>query len=37
MGFNCGTVADGCGGMLDCGTCNPGRVCTANVCTKHGG
>src|SRR5262245_25566074 len=29
---NCGTIADGCGGTLVCGTCSPPATCTANVC-----
>ncbi len=32
LGKDCGTVSDGCGGTLDCGTCGPGQVCTSNVC-----
>lgn len=37
VGANCGQVADGCGGFLDCGQCEvPGESCggagTANVC-----
>jgi hypothetical protein len=36
-GYNCGTVGDGCGGTLDCGTCTkPGESCGGagmpNVC-----
>jgi hypothetical protein len=35
-GANCGKVADGCGGLLDCGSCPTGQTCggggTANVC-----
>jgi hypothetical protein len=35
-GKNCGTVADGCGGSLECGTCASGATCgaggSANVC-----
>jgi hypothetical protein len=26
-GANCGTVSDGCGGVLDCGTCSGGTTC----------
>lgn len=33
---NCGALADGCGGTLDCGTCPSGETCgaggSANVC-----
>jgi len=36
LGDNCGTVSDGCGGTLDCGTCSGGQTCggggTPNVC-----
>jgi hypothetical protein len=35
-GKDCGIVADGCGGTLDCGQCADGAACgvvTANVCT----
>ncbi|HJZ84048.1 MAG TPA: pyrrolo-quinoline quinone [Polyangia bacterium] len=35
-GKNCGTISDGCGAMLGCGTCVPPQTCggggTANVC-----
>ena len=34
-GANCGKVADGCGGLLDCGTCTAPEICgavKANVC-----
>jgi hypothetical protein len=27
QGFGCGPASDGCGGLLDCGTCAAGRVC----------
>jgi len=29
---NCGTVSDGCGGTLNCGTCTSGYVCESGVC-----
>jgi hypothetical protein len=36
LGKNCGSVSDGCGGTLSCGTCATGSTCggggTANVC-----
>ncbi len=36
LGTNCGPVADGCGGLVDCGTCTAPLTCggggTANVC-----
>jgi hypothetical protein len=41
LGKNCDMVSDGCGGMLDCGTCSPPEACgghggfgTPNVCSK---
>jgi hypothetical protein len=27
LGYNCGTAADGCGGTLNCGTCNDPQFC----------
>ncbi len=27
MGANCGLIGDGCGGVIDCGTCPVGRAC----------
>ena len=36
QGKNCGTILDGCGGTLTCGTCTAPQICggggTANVC-----
>jgi hypothetical protein len=36
LGADCGTLADGCGGTLDCGTCTDPEICggggTTNVC-----
>ncbi len=36
VGKNCGQLPDGCGGVLECGTCSGGDTCggagTANVC-----
>jgi hypothetical protein len=36
LGKNCGTVSNGCGGSLNCGTCTSPQTCggggTANVC-----
>jgi hypothetical protein len=29
---NCGTVSDGCGGTINCGTCAAGQSCTNNQC-----
>ncbi len=31
-GKSCGTVSDGCGGTLDCGSCGTGASCDNNVC-----
>src|SRR6266545_4100040 len=32
-GASCGSMPDGCGGTLQCGTCPPGQTCGANhVC-----
>jgi N-acetylneuraminic acid mutarotase len=34
QGKNCGTLSDGCGGTLTCGSCPSGQLCSAgNVCT----
>ena len=36
LGKNCGSLPDGCGSVLECGTCADGAECgivTANVCT----
>jgi len=33
-GDNCGTVPNGCGGTLNCGSCNPGQPCSNNVCEQ---
>ncbi|TSC29297.1 hypothetical protein [Corallococcus sp. Z5C101001] len=30
--MSCGSTPDGCGGMLNCGTCATGSTCTNNVC-----
>jgi hypothetical protein len=31
-GYDCGTISDGCGGIIDCGSCAPGAVCDAGTC-----
>jgi hypothetical protein len=40
LGTECGGVPDGCGGVLDCGTCAAGEVCggggVPNVCAAPG-
>jgi hypothetical protein len=30
LGFTCGTLSDGCGGTLNCGTCAPHYTCSNN-------
>ncbi|WP_257462748.1 Ig-like domain-containing protein [Archangium lipolyticum] len=38
QGKNCGTLSDGCGGTLNCGTCSSGQACSPlNVCVSTGG
>jgi hypothetical protein len=33
VGATCGTVSDGCGGVVTCGgTCPTGQACVNNVC-----
>ena len=32
---NCGTISDGCGGTLDCGTCMDPQVCGTNFVTNN--
>ncbi len=34
QGKNCGTISNGCGGTLNCGTCSGSDMCTNNVCTS---
>jgi hypothetical protein len=36
IGFNCGPAGDGCGGLLDCGTCPKGQTCSKSVPGKCG-
>lgn len=33
-GFNCGTINDGCGHQLNCGTCSKVEFCNLGVCDK---
>jgi len=35
IGANCGTWMDGCGGIIDCGTCGPGYYCDNGICTAN--
>jgi hypothetical protein len=38
QGMNCGTLFDGCGNLLTCGTCASGQTCLgSNVCTSFTG
>jgi len=32
---NCGSLPDGCGAILNCGTCNTGYSCNNNVCALN--
>jgi len=32
-GADCGTWSDGCGGIIDCGTCSSGYSCVSGICT----
>ncbi len=32
QGKNCGSISDGCGGTLNCGSCTSPNTCTNNVC-----
>jgi hypothetical protein len=32
----CGTVSDGCGGTVSCGSCASGQTCSSNVCCPSG-
>jgi hypothetical protein len=36
-GLDCGTISDGCGGTISCGTCTAGQTCTNNQCTGGSG
>lgn len=36
-GATCGTIADGCGGTLNCGACGGGAACQQNRCVCAGG
>lgn len=38
LGAHCGLLGDGCGGLLNCGTCPPGQTCGGNgVANECGG
>ncbi|MFA6594142.1 MAG: right-handed parallel beta-helix repeat-containing protein [Candidatus Buchananbacteria bacterium] len=32
QGKNCGSISNGCGGTLSCGTCNAAQNCVSNLC-----
>jgi hypothetical protein len=34
QGKNCGSIADGCGAVLQCGSCAAGQTCSSNVCVS---
>lgn len=34
QGKNCGSMSDGCGGTVYCGTCATGQECRSNVCVS---
>jgi hypothetical protein len=36
-GYTCGKNADGCGGLVDCGTCAPGTACGGGGFSRCGG
>jgi len=36
LGFNCGSAANGCGGVLQCGTCPAGQRCGAASLNRCG-
>lgn len=35
VGSDCGSMADNCGGSVNCGVCPLGKSCIANVCTAN--
>ena len=37
LGFDCGKNADGCGGLIDCGSCKSPKFCGAGGFSKCGG
>lgn len=34
FGYECGIIPNGCGGQLNCGTCDSGEVCEAGQCVS---
>ena len=37
LGYNCGSISDGCGNTLNCGTCSANYICNSGICTAPGG
>ena len=37
LGYECGTVSDGCGITLNCGSCSSGYTCSSGTCVAEGG
>jgi len=35
LGYNCGNWSDGCGGIINCGTCASGYYCDNGICTAE--
>jgi hypothetical protein len=35
LGKNCGSLSDGCGNTLACGTCSSGNICVNGACTPN--
>jgi hypothetical protein len=33
LGYNCGSISDGCGNTLNCGSCLAGYTCSLGICT----
>lgn len=36
LGYSCGSVGDGCGGTLNCGSCSSGQTCSSGACITSG-
>ncbi|HEY5957179.1 MAG TPA: kelch repeat-containing protein, partial [Polyangiaceae bacterium] len=36
QGKTCGSISNGCGSSIDCGTCPSGQTCSGNVCSTTG-